>query len=180
MKNIQSLIAKSKIIKTAKRYAVQCARMTNHKYGNKPYSCHLGMVFEVGVQYAYLLPEEDVEYVLASLWPHDSIEDHRQTYNDVLKACGKLIADIAYALTNEKGKDRSERANAKYYKGIRDTKYADYAKMCDRIANAKESAATKSKMLATYKEELADGFLKKIGLKKEFQPMADELINILK
>lgn len=179
MKNIQSLINKSKTIKTAKKYGIQCARMTNHKYGKLPYSYHLSAVFAYGVKYAHLLPEEDLEYVLGSLWVHDAIEDHRQTYNDVVKACGSFIAEIAYALSNEKGKDRNERANSKYYTSIRKCRYADFAKMCDRLANAAHSSQEKGNMFRTYQKEFNEGFIKKIGLKKEYSAMADELHDIL-
>jgi hypothetical protein len=44
-------------------------------------------------------------------------------------------ADIIYAVTNDKGKNRKERAGVKYYEGIRKTPGAVFVKLCDRIAN---------------------------------------------
>lgn len=79
---------------------------------------------------------------------HDSIEDARLTYNDVkseLKSCGLfenqvfIGSEIAYSLTNENGRTRAERANEKYYNGIRSTKYAPMVKYADRIANLRFS-----------------------------------------
>ena len=44
-------------------------------------------------------------------------------------------AEIVYALTNDKGRTRDERAGAHYYAGIRETPYAPFVKLCDRLAN---------------------------------------------
>ena len=57
-----------------------------------------------------------------SCWSHDLIEDTRTSYNDVRNKLGVFVADIVYAVSNEKGKTRKERANDKYYEGIRNTK----------------------------------------------------------
>jgi len=59
---------------------------------------------------------------------HDSIEDARLTYNDVMKVARNMMTEeqalmateIVYALTNEKGRTRAERAGEKYYQGIRE------------------------------------------------------------
>ena len=45
------------------------------------------------------------------------------------------VPEIVYALTNEKGRNRGERANDLYYQGIRQTKFASFIKMCDRLGN---------------------------------------------
>lgn len=110
---------------------------------------------------------------------HDSIEDARLTYNDVNKMVSfynsfcyscyddeemrtfhymlmiepEDVADIVYAVTNEKGKNRSERANEKYYQGIRENKLAVIVKICDRLANALYSKLINSRMLGVYKKE---------------------------
>ena len=46
-----------------------------------------------------------------------------------------MAAEIVYALTNDKGRTRQERAGEKYYAGIRETPYAPFMKLCDRLAN---------------------------------------------
>ena len=58
---------------------------------------------------------------------------------NLIKATNEKVGNIAYALTNEKGRTRAERANAKYYRGIRKEEYADLDKICDRLANVKHS-----------------------------------------
>ena len=66
------------------------------------------------------------------------------------------MAEIVYALTNEKGRTRKERANAKYYEGIRATPYATLVKVCDRIANVTNSRNKGSRMLDVYRKEYSD------------------------
>lgn len=125
----------------AKHYALKCHSDTNHFYdGNKPYSIHLIWVVKVAERFLYLIPKhDDRELILAGCWLHDSIEDTRNTYNDLLKATSKEVAELAYAVTNEKGKNRAERANNKYYNGIMEVPFASFIKLCDRIANVEYS-----------------------------------------
>lgn len=137
----------------AREYAIKCHTETNHLYDGKPYSFHLQMVHDFAFKYSHHIPESDLENVLAACWTHDVIEDCRQTYNDVLKATNKTVAEITYALTNEKGKTRKERANSIYYRGIRLVKYAPFVKICDRLANVKYCIDNGSTMAALYKKE---------------------------
>jgi (p)ppGpp synthase/HD superfamily hydrolase len=95
--------------------------------------------------------------IYLACWGHDLIEDTRVSYNDVshrLDHAGYFdVADIIYAVTNEKGKNRKERANEKYYEGIRSTPGAVFVKLCDRIANVQYSKMTKSRMFEMYGKE---------------------------
>jgi (p)ppGpp synthase/HD superfamily hydrolase len=118
-----------------------------------------------------------LETVIASAWTHDTIEDCRQTYNDVKNHLGITVAEITYALSNEKGRTRAERANSKYYEGIRNTPYAGFIKLCDRLANAKYSKMNGSRQTETYRTELPHfrDELASVG----FQPMWDELTELL-
>ena len=143
----------SEIIKKAEKYARKVHKETNHKYDGGDYIVHLEMVVDVANGFKHLLPEEERDMVIASCWTHDVIEDCRETYNDVVNSTNKDVAEITYALTNEKGKNRKERANDKYYQGIRDTEFADFVKICDRIANILYSKIKKSRMFLKYKDE---------------------------
>ncbi len=134
-------------------YAFNCHSDTNHYYDGMPYSFHLDMVDDVIMEFKHLIPAEDFENVRAAGRCHDVIEDCRQTYNDVKAATNEQVAELAYALTNEKGKNRAERANDKYYQGIRDTQYGIFLKMADRIANIRHNKKKKSKMFDMYKNE---------------------------
>jgi len=141
----------------------------NQVYGKDlPYGFHLDMVADVVREYGHLVcaQETDVVPLLFGAFYHDSIEDARLTYNDVMKEAKKYMDDeqalmateIVYALTNEKGRNRSERANEKYYAGIRETPYAPFVKLCDRVANITFSCSGRDadnyRMKEIYKQEV--------------------------
>ena len=155
---------------------------TNHMYDTYlPYEFHLRMVANVAKKYSHLLDNE-VDYFtgkkeydrgqditvtlrkacLRAAWGHDLIEDTRVSYNDVKENLGQEAADIIYALTNEKGKNRKERANDKYYEGIRNTPGAVFVKLCDRIANVQYSKMTGCRMFEMYRKE-NDEFVTRLG-----------------
>lgn len=145
-------------------------KSTNHLYSDYlPYEFHLRMVVNVAKQFGRLVVDIcndgtglTGEDILLGAWGHDTIEDTRVSYNDVVKQLGPKAADIIYAVTNEKGKNRKERANDKYYEGIRNTPGAVFVKLCDRIANVQYSKMTGSRMFEMYKKE-NDDFLTKLG-----------------
>ena len=118
----------------------------NQTYDNvRPYSFHLDMVTESVYKYGHFVCEceQDVLPLFFGAYYHDSIEDARLTYNDVKKIALQymnekqafMAAEIVYALTNDKGRTREERAGVKYYQGIRETPYAPFVKLADRLAN---------------------------------------------
>ncbi len=131
------------------------------------------MVSDIAQEFIYVLPKEAHNNVLCGCWVHDIIEDARETYNDVKKATNETIAELAYALTNEKGKSRQERANDKYYEGIRNTSYASFIKMCDRIANYRYAKQNDSRMITVYEKEHKQ-FISKI-----YKPEIDKLIEAI-
>ena len=102
------------------------------------------------------------------------------TYNDIREALGGPIAEITYALTNEKGRNRKERANEKYYEGIRNTPYATFVKLCDRLANVTYSKQQGSSMLDAYRKDQAF-FEEQLlnGRNANYQPMVDEMRELL-
>jgi (p)ppGpp synthase/HD superfamily hydrolase len=139
------------------------------------------MVHQVGTDFKHLL-DDTVDYYTGKVeidrgndvtvtlrtacmrasFGHDLIEDTRVSYNDVMNQLGQEAADIIYAVSNEKGKNRKERANHKYYDGIRNTPGAVFVKLCDRIANVQYSKMTKSRMFEMYKKE-NDNFITQLG-----------------
>jgi (p)ppGpp synthase/HD superfamily hydrolase len=137
-----------------KTYAISCHRDVNQRYQDKPYEFHLKMVVEIAERFIHLIPEKDREDVIAGCWVHDVIEDTGKTYNDVKKATNETIAEYAFALTNEKGRNREERANHAYYSGIDRYKHATFIKLCDRYANMKYSKDTGSTMFKMYQKEM--------------------------
>ncbi|MES2287444.1 MAG: phosphohydrolase [Bacteroidota bacterium] len=140
------------------QWCIEQHRKTNHFYDTYlPYEFHLRMVVQVCMDF-YAKANIDSTtinsgIILRACWGHDLIEDCRVSYNDCKEQLGEEAADIIYAVSNEKGKNRKERANKKYYEGIRDTDGATFVKLCDRIANVQYSKLTKSKMFEMYKKE---------------------------
>lgn len=148
----------------------------NQKYGEiLPYGFHLKLTASYVSRYGYLVAEneKDVLILYAAAYLHDTIEDARMTFNDLVKFIAEFkvpdlilpeevqqqicrdVPEIVYALTNEKGRNRKERANEAYYKGIRETKFASFVKMCDRLANIQYTTMYffANRMLDIYRRE---------------------------
>ena len=145
----------------------------NHAYDRiRPYGFHLDMVVNWVHKYIgeVCVSEQDILPIYFAAYYHDSIEDARLSYNDVMKIAKEvmdeeqayLATEIVYALTNEKGRNRAERANEKYYAGIREIPYAPFVKLADRLANTSyafsKGTADSLRMSKVYREELL-GFL---------------------
>lgn len=125
------------------------------------------MVADAAMQYGaeVVTEEQDILPVIFGAYYHDSIEDARLTYNDLMKVAKQFMteaqaymaAEVVYALTNDKGRTRAERAGEHYYAGIRATPYAPFVKLCDRLANMTHSfTATDSsnnRMRTVYQQE---------------------------
>ena len=151
----------------------------NHAYDRiRPYGFHLDMVVNWVRKYIeeVCVSEQDILPIYFAAFYHDSIEDARLSYNDVMKIAKELMdeeqaylaTEIVYALTNEKGRNRAERANEKYYAGIREIPYAPCVKLADRLANTSyafsKGTADSLRMSKVYREELP-GFLEALKVK---------------
>lgn len=164
-------------------WAIEQHRKTNHLYDKIiPYEYHLNMVVkEVHRHYeiAKNTPMTDeqhekmpigrlglnvfsqLEVLVNGAWGHDLIEDTRTNYNDIIAAGGGTeVAEIIYALTDDKGKNRAERGNEEHYKRLVVVPGAAFVKFCDRIANVRYSKFAESSMYDKYKKENPD-FMRK-------------------
>jgi hypothetical protein len=81
-----------------------------------------------------------------------------------------------YALTNEKGWNRADRANDKYYQDMKTITGATFVKMCDRIANVRFSRLMGSSMFEKYKAE-NEHFMESVNA-DDFPKMKQHLINL--
>lgn len=138
-------------IEQIRQAAHELHRAVNQTYGQGlPYAVHLDMVASQVMSQGHEVcaSEHDVLPMVFGAYFHDSIEDARQTYNDVTRLARQwmddeqahMAAEIVYALTNDKGRTRAERAGERYYQGIRQTPYAPLVKLADRVANMTYSA----------------------------------------
>lgn len=169
--------------------------VNQHYDKTHPYSLHLDAVANITLKNAAeaCTATSDILPLVFGAYFHDSIEDARLTYNDVKEIAlrwlneeqSHMAAEIVYALTNEKGRNRSERANDRYYAGIRSTPYAPLCKMADRLANVSYSVENRSndnqRMNNVYAEENAR-FIKSIVMEHPYdlrltvpESMLDEL-----
>jgi hypothetical protein len=165
----QSLKEHAATIEEIRQTAWDLHRSVGQTYGKTlPYGHHLDMVVDDIRRFGYLVAveENDVLPLVFGGYYHDSIEDARQTYNDVMKAARRWMSDeqalvateIVYALTNDKGRSREERAGERYYAGIRETPFAPFVKLCDRFANVAHSCRSKDannqRMKGIYSKEM--------------------------
>lgn len=160
---------------------------TNHLYdGYLPYGFHLRMTIKVGTYFQTIIPVGKLGTVLCACAGHDLIEDTRKSYNDIYEALvsfgysidsTKEICELIFAVSNETGRNRKERANAHYYWKIRNTPLAKFVKMCDKIANVRYGVWHNSDKLGMHKKE-HEYFLEQMQLEPMYKPMLDEL-NIL-
>ena len=156
-------------IEHIRQSAHELHQSVNQTYGDHlPYGYHLDMVVGGIRDFGHLVcaSEQDVLPLFFGGYYHDSIEDARLTYNDVKAiACtmmteeqALMATELVYALTNDKGRTRAERAGEKYYQGIRETPYAPFVKLCDRLANITYSCSgvdgNNRRMKEVYKDEM--------------------------
>lgn len=142
-------------VQTAQRYAFWKHMLVGQFYaGWHPYYFHLSLVAKTALRFMPVHYTKDQRtIVLMAAYLHDIIEDTNNTWGDVSKVFGVDIANIVYALTNEKGKNRKERANRKYYEGIKRVEYATFVKLCDRYANIMFSKEMGTRQFEMYKKE---------------------------
>lgn len=192
--------------------AFEMHNRVNQQYGEfLPYGFHLKLTASYVSRYGHLVVETELDILIlyAAAYLHDTIEDTRLTYNDIVRFIrdfrveGIMLSDtyyreialqvpeIVYALTNEKGRKRDERANDIYYKGIRETRFAPFVKMCDRLANLKFTVmfVFSNYMFDVYKREYPH-FIQAITsgavtivpeeMKKEAEELLDSEVYVLK
>lgn len=170
----------------------------NQFYGNDlPYAFHLRLAASYLTRFSDEIPmdEDNIETLYAAIYFHDSLEDTRITYNDLKKLFQQLnqqgcsiheveAAEMVYALTNDKGRTRAERAGESYYQGIRTTPFASILKFCDRLANVRFSTlfVPEQRMVQVYREENPH-FVQSVATDAVTpvpQSMIDELSQLLK
>lgn len=163
-------------------YAEKCHSGVNQMYDGKPYfEAHVLRVAHTGAmfvtEYYHYLTRDVREEIIAACLCHDILEDTLESYNDLMKAVdSKEVAEMVYAVTNEKGRNRKERARDSYYDGIRNVEFATLVKLADRYANLSYSKKTGSRMFKMYRKEHDEFITKVVGDAHEFySPIVKEL-----
>jgi (p)ppGpp synthase/HD superfamily hydrolase len=120
--------------------------------GASSYTMHLAYVEDVVNRFGYGRFND----LRCAAWLHDTIEDTDVSYNDIVREFSKEIADIVYAVTDELGRNRRERAEKTHPK-ILASRAALILKLADRIANVEFGLHTGNrKKLEMYVKEYAE------------------------
>ena len=151
----------------------------SQRYGSVPYSKHTQDVFDVNREYNYYLKNEDKDDVDKVSYGHDLIEDTDVSVKDIEEYANKRVARIIFNVSNERGLDRKEKT-FKTYPKIWSDDLSIYVKLCDRIANTRNSKKSGDKkingdsLFSMYKKEYS---LFKYALKVRnlYPDMWDEL-----
>lgn len=133
----------------------------NQRYGIYPYKKHLLDVFSIALEFGI-----SNLAILQAILVHDVLEDTDMSFNSLQNHVGTQVADMVWAVTNEdkddKGnllKNRKEKFVYTYAK-INSIQDSIYVKLCDRIANVRNSITAfddigtkKAKYYSMYKKE---------------------------
>lgn len=118
-------------------------------YDIYPYMYHILQVVKIAEELGY----DDTVIVSAAL--HDILEDAALSYGDILKSFGVEVAEVVYAVTDERGRNRQER-KMKTYPKIKANWRAVVVKVCDRIANLEHSREYNKDLFKMYLKESSD------------------------
>lgn len=147
----------SNLVNEARQFAIDAHQHVNQTYNGLPYDFHLKMAARVAERYVEGYSAEGSEFrnnLRAAVWLHDTLEDcHHLSYNDLNKRFGKDIAELVFAVTDKKGRNRKER---KDFQSIRDIKGATFVKLCDRIANVEAGIILGGTMTEKYRQEQSE------------------------
>jgi DNA-directed RNA polymerase beta' subunit len=168
-------------IEQARQFAIKAHKAHNRIYGEdkQPYEFHLQMVEDVADKFNHLLPDDHEVYVkvYSGIWVHDIIEMDCDNYNGIKQILGVDVAELSFVLQPDQGRNRDERNSVKMYNRIKETEYATFIKLCDRIANCTYSKRTGTSMFKKYKKENAR--FKEMLYDEKYKAMFDYLDELL-
>ena len=176
------------LLKTQKYFYELHDIICNQKYNKTlPYSFHLEMVVHMAQRFKACLPNRYEKsrplnsFSDTTIWDeiitgclgHDSIEDARITYNDLVEKFGDIAAEIIYCCTEVRGHNRDERHSVEYYEYLAKNELAIYVKLCDICANVTFSVLSNSSIYSKYKKEHEK--TKQYLYKEQYKPIFDYL-----
>lgn len=142
------------LIKNAREYAQKAHDAAGCTYGddNSNYMVHLEMVWWILTKYDPFSTYKDSLHTRAAAFTHDTIEDAQQTFNDVMKATNRDVAEITLAVTDVPAENRLLRHLLTLPKTVKDHR-AIILKMCDLAANSAYGKENGGNMYKKYQEE---------------------------
>lgn len=192
MKRLEFFKQNFKLIEDCAKTVFDLHSKENKNYGILPYSVHLTVTVNNIIKYSeYLneeLTDEELFVLIIAGFYHDTLEDLSVTYNELhdiflnkLNIKISLIDDIltlVKSLSTQKTGTRKERHSDSYYKQIRETKFASFIKMCDRVANLQLIYPYSINKLAMYQKE-SISFLSSLNLNEIPNELIKEYENLL-
>lgn len=140
-------------------------------YGSVPYIQHLEETYQVAVDHG--LDEE----IQCGCWLHDTLEDTKVTYSELVDIFGVSIAEMVYCVTDELGRNRKERKEKTYPK-IASNPESIAVKLCDRIANIENAIKHgEDGLLKMYLKE--DSEFQKYLFNEEYLPLWNRYLDLL-
>jgi guanosine-3',5'-bis(diphosphate) 3'-pyrophosphohydrolase len=133
-------------IEPARTFAIQ--KHAHQTYDGQPYEVHLQATYAVTERFS--LPDS----VKIAAWLHDTLEDTETSYTELKQNFGEEVAELVYCVTDELGRDRTER-KLKTYPKILANPNSVLLKLADRIANVEASIQNNPRMLRKYQSEHA-------------------------
>jgi (p)ppGpp synthase/HD superfamily hydrolase len=130
---------------------------SNCTYGDDKteYIYHIDMVVNMVVKYENIFHQAiDRETSIIAALFHDSIEDAKQSFNNIADVTGKPAADVTLAVTDVPAENRLMKHLLTMGKTVKDYR-AIILKMCDMGSNATYSKRTGSSMYKKYVAEYA-------------------------
>ena len=157
-------------MKKARLFALTEHHKIRQRYDKKyPYYYHLKLVSDNVLKFCQY--ESSLNAFYGALF-HDLLEDSPYwNYNDLVKIYGIDVAEIVYACTELRGRNRAERHGPEYLQGLKDNKLGLFVKLCDIIANMERGKTTGSSMLKKYQKEYPN--TKKELYTEEYKEMFD-------
>lgn len=150
----------------AKEFAIKLHNDCGHTYNGGPYEFHLQMVVDKLITYEEVLRKDFMLFrssrasgfeqffaaLIAAGWCHDTLEDCGITYNDLKYATSDVVADIVYDVSDDMGRDRTER-RLRTLARTRTNPLATLLKLGDLYSNTSFSKESGSGMFEKYKKE---------------------------
>lgn len=152
----------TELINKATEFGIKAHDRVGQDYedGVLNYDFHLNFVALVGGFFIEDATNSGFNYeeIVACFYLHDTTEDcWHVNYNAIKENFGYEIAEIVFALQENKGRNRKERHDADYYRGVVGNLRALFVKLTDITANSLYSLHTGNKsMFNKYKTEFSD------------------------
>jgi (p)ppGpp synthase/HD superfamily hydrolase len=128
------------------------------------------MVRNFGELYKKYIPVKDRQDVFSAIFEHDTLEDTDCSFDELVNITNYRVATIVNAVTTTKSGSRKERFSDEYYDKIKNTKYATFVKLCDRIANVKYGVDNNNPIIKMYQKE-HDNFKKKLYVQNQYEEL---------